>query len=709
MAPRSNDPRTEPASRDPLGDASLLGRILEAVPSGIVHVDPDGAIRRANQKAQDFLGLSWDEVTQRFVNDFDGETFHEDGSPFPADAYPVSRCLASGQPDGPTTLGVRQPNGAVRWGIFTAVPAPATDGEGNGAVVTFVDITERRRRELRARAEHQLLHTARLVHFDDRPETTVAVMHEPLMRFLEITRSRAGFVARVDPSPPVPSELIVLAREDLDHPDDTRRSVPPVPLDAMSEACIRERKPQVAASPGTIGGPFRDRPVNRAIVLPLVAGERTLGLLGLADAPSPYDDKLIAFLEPLLDATTDLLAALAERRERTRLEARLARAERLASVGTLAAGMAHEINNPLAYLQLNLEACLQKADHLVRGLKAESAPAEAHTDTVAAMRRHAIDAMEGAERVQRIVRDLMTFARVSETERGLVDINAAVHVALKMSDHEIKYRAKLVCELGDIAPVEGNEGRLSQVFLNLLLNAARAIEEGDPERHEIRVRTWQNGDKVQVEVSDTGSGIAPEHANRLFEPFFSTRAPGAGSGLGLSICHNVVTAHGGAIDVDSTQGQGSRFTVTLPAATRTVAAGRSRDTDPAPSAGGTPQRACVVLIDDEPMVVRVLAQLLARRFDVVTAEGVESATSLLADTDRVDVILCDMMMLDGTGMDLHAWVREHRPELEPRMIFMTGGSFTPRAREFLRETATHQLQKPFPMKDLDALIAKIAG
>jgi two-component system NtrC family sensor kinase len=153
---------------------------------------------------------------------------------------------------------------------------------------------------------------------------------------------------------------------------------------------------------------------------------------------------------------------------------------------------------------------------------------------------------------------------VTEEEKRLVAVNEAIVVALKMADHEIKYRARLSRELGDLDPVLGNDGRLSQVFLNLLLNAARAIEEGRPEQNEVRVRSWMEGEDVLVEVADTGHGVAPEHLHRLFEPFFSTRAPGAGAGLGLSICHNVVHDHGGRIDVTSTVGVGTTIAVHLP-------------------------------------------------------------------------------------------------------------------------------------------------
>lgn len=719
VTPDGGIPRRNPTPTE----AQHLARILEIVPGGIVQVDPDGAILRANERAQRFLGLTWDALGQRFMTDFDGETYHEDGSPCPIGEYPAARCLATGKPAGPSTIGVRRPSGDVRWAIFTALPFPAPDTTRMGAVVTFVDITDRRRAEVRGRAQDRLLDTVRMVHFRDDPAATVAVFHEPLASLIELTKSRAGFIASVDPDDDEREELRLHALVD-DRSPDVASSHPPVPIDSLSRSVLASGAPRAVDDPGALGGPFRRQRPLRAVVLPLVTAGKVVGVVGLSDAPNPYDAPTLGDLEPLLAACADLVVALDERRARRTLEAQLAQAERLASVGTLAAGMAHEINNPLAYLLLNLTAFTRHTEALSGALfslrdrlAARVGAAEADAVLAAAgvadaearlarIVQHGKDAAEGGERVQRIVRDLMTFSRVSEEQRTLVDVNAAALAALKMAHHEIKYRARLVRDLGELDPVIGNDGRLSQVFLNLLLNAARAIEEGRPDDHEIRLRTSMSGDEVRVEVEDTGHGIAAEHLDRLFEPFFSTRAPGSGSGLGLTVCHNVVRAHGGRIEVQSELGAGSRFVVHLPRA-------RARpEPEPPPRPSAVPQREArprILLIDDEPMVLRVLAQLLSHSYDVERADGLVAATSLLAQGGAFDVILCDMMMLDGTGVDVHAWMRERRPELVSRMIFMTGGTFTPKARAFLADVAAHHLVKPFSLRELDELIARLLG
>jgi len=717
--PDGGIPRRNPTPNE----AQHLARILEVVPGGIVQLDADGAILRANGQAQRFLGLSWESLSQRYMADFEGASFHEDGTPCAVEDYPAGRCLATGRPAGPVTIGVRQPNGEVRWAIFSALPFPSPDGARMGAVVTFVDITDRRHAELRARAHDRLLDTVRMVHFRDDPAATVAVFHEPLASLIELTKSRSGFVASVDPDDDAREELRLHALID-DAAARSGSSHPPVPVDAVSHAVLASGAPEVVESPGALGGPFRgDRP-QRVAVLPLATAGKVVGVVGLADAPLPYEAEALSELEPLLAACADLVVALDERRARRALEAQLAQAERLASVGTLAAGMAHEINNPLAYLLLNLAAFTRHTEALSGSLgslrdqlRAQLGAGEADAllaateiadaeGRLARIAQHGRDAAEGGERVQRIVRDLMTFSRVSEEQRTLVDVNAATLAALKMAHHEIKYRARLVREVGDLEPVLGNDGRLSQVFLNLLLNAARAIEEGQPDANEIRVRTSMVGDEVVVEVTDTGRGIAPEHKDRLFEPFFSTRAPGSGSGLGLTVCHNVVRAHGGRIEVESALGVGSRFVVRLPKARTRIEPEAARRPSAAPTRERRPR---ILLVDDEPMVLRVLAQLLSRSYEVERADGLVAATTLLAQGGPLDVILCDMMMLDGTGVDVHAWTRANRPELLPRMIFMTGGTFTPKARAFLADVAAHHLVKPFSLRELDELISKLLG
>jgi signal transduction histidine kinase len=257
-------------------------------------------------------------------------------------------------------------------------------------------------------------------------------------------------------------------------------------------------------------------------------------------------------LARLVPAVERELRDAAVRAERKTIRERLLISERMASIGMLAAGIVHEINNPLASLMANLEVLSIKLSRLPTELQ----PAVA-------------DAQEAANRVRLIAQDLRILSRPSadHERRGPVDIRCVLDSALRMAGNEIRHRARLVQELSDVPHVEGNDARLGQVFLNLLMNAAQSIPEGRPEGNEIRITTRVHDQHmVAVEIRDTGSGIAPEHLPRLFDPFFTTKPPEIGTGLGLSICHRIVSGFGGRILVESVLGKGTVFRTLLPIA-----------------------------------------------------------------------------------------------------------------------------------------------
>ncbi|WP_224366139.1 PAS domain-containing sensor histidine kinase [Hyalangium versicolor] len=234
----------------------------------------------------------------------------------------------------------------------------------------------------------------------------------------------------------------------------------------------------------------------------------------------------------------------------------LVQAERLATAGQLAAGVGHEINNPLAYVLANVMYAVEELGQL-------HAPV-AGVD-LAEVKQALVQAQKGAERIRDIVRDLRIFARGDPEVIGPVDVQAALEFSIAMAAHEIRQRAQLVRNYEPVPFVQGNETRLGQVFLNLLLNAAQATPEGAVEQHRVTVRLCTAGEgRVCIEVSDTGKGIAAEHLSRIFEPFFTTKPVGVGTGLGLSVCHGIVTGLGGQIEVDSHPGQGTTFRVLLP-------------------------------------------------------------------------------------------------------------------------------------------------
>jgi PAS domain S-box-containing protein len=380
--------------------------------------------------------------------------------------------------------------------------------------------------------------------------------------------------------------------------------------------------------------------------------------------------------------------------ERRLLEARLRQTQKLEAVGMLAAGVAHEINNPLTYVITNLQ--MMQAD--LRQLT----PTGPGTLLVDAFGSRVNEACEGAERVRHIVRDLKTFARLDEEERGAVEVAPLLVKSIKLAGPEIRYRARVRQEIAPVPPVVGNEGRLSQVFVNLLINAAQAMEEGAVERNEIRVRTSATEREVQVEVADTGKGIAPEHLDRLFDPFFTTKSTSGGSGLGLSICYNIVTSYGGRIEVESKLGAGSRFVLHLPIerTPRAVVIAEKR-----PLVASRHGR--VLVVDDEPFVVSAIQIILARTHDFVGVASGAEALKILEYDDRFDVILCDLMMQQGSGMDLYNAIARRQPELARRMLFMTGGAYTQHAQRFLAAVPNPCIEKPFGPAELVSVVEQV--
>jgi len=378
--------------------------------------------------------------------------------------------------------------------------------------------------------------------------------------------------------------------------------------------------------------------------------------------------------------------------ERRQLELQLQLADRMASVGTLAAGVAHEINNPLAYVLANLDFSLAELTH--------------PTPDGGELKRALGEARDGAVRVREIVRDLKAFSRGRDEEQELLDVRRVLQAAVGMAQNEIRHRARLSIELLDVPPVLGSEHRLSQVFLNLLINAAQAIPEGSSDAHLVNVATSTAEDgRVAVEVTDTGAGIPEAVLPRVFDPFFTTKPVGVGTGLGLSIVHGIVAGMGGEIKVRSELGQGTIFTVLLPPAPAQAPTPAPHPPRPAAAAGS----ASVLVVDDEPLVGRAVGRILSPPHRVTLASSGAEALAL-AEVNRYDVVLCDLMMPGMSGMDLHQRLGRTAPGVAGRMIFLTGGAFTEGARAFLARVSNARLEKPFePAALREAVAAALAA
>ncbi|TQF15766.1 PAS domain S-box protein [Myxococcus llanfairpwllgwyngyllgogerychwyrndrobwllllantysiliogogogochensis] len=400
------------------------------------------------------------------------------------------------------------------------------------------------------------------------------------------------------------------------------------------------------------------------------------------------------------DGEDSIVSVAHDLTERHQMQARLMLAERMASVGTLAAGVAHEINNPLAYLTANLAFAREELSNLP-GPGAPGMDATV-TESLADAQSALAEAQQGAERVRTIVRDLKTFSRVDSLEDSVVDVRQVLDSTLNLATTEIRHRARLVKLFEDVTPVRANESRLGQVFLNLLVNAAQAIPEGSPDRHEIRVAARMgDGGRVLVEVSDTGVGIAAEHLPRLFDPFFTTKAPGVGTGLGLSICHNLVTALGGEIRVRSSPNRGSTFQVLLPPSERPRAL---PPPPPLEAPSSAEKRGRLLVVDDEPLVCTALGRTLRPHHDVTLATRAQDALERIEAGEHYDVVFCDLMMPGMSGMDFYSTLMKRYPDQARRVVFLTGGAVTPQARAFLETVTSPHLEKPFAGRELLSLV-----
>ncbi len=379
--------------------------------------------------------------------------------------------------------------------------------------------------------------------------------------------------------------------------------------------------------------------------------------------------------------------------ETRRLQLELDTARRLATVGELAAGVAHEINNPLSSLTSNVE-------YVRSALARAGCPSCVDGDLGAALD----DAHHAALRIRDIARDLKTIARpATEATRG-VDVRCVFESSLRLASHEIRRRARVVRRFATVPAVLASEGRLGQVLLNLLMNAAQALPEGGADRQEIRVatRVTDNGE-VCLEVADTGPGIPDDIRHRLFTPFFTTKPAGVGTGLGLAICDRIVRGFGGRIEVESEPGHGACFRVYLLAAPASV-------TSSAPAVTTEPARASrrVLVIDDEALIGRSIKRTLERHEVSVTTSALD-ALALLEHDERFHVILCDVIMPVMSAPDFVDALRSRAPAYLGRVVLMTAGGLAPALRSWLATCGLPLMEKPFSPVRLHEVIHDAAA
>lgn len=372
-------------------------------------------------------------------------------------------------------------------------------------------------------------------------------------------------------------------------------------------------------------------------------------------------------------------------------------AEKFAAIGQLASGVAHELNNPAAWVILNVARARRVAAD-VRRLTGEQ-PA-ALRSLLAELDASLSDVHAGMERIRCVVDNLRTFSRLDEVHTQIV-IDDVIRDACQLALPAFRGVARLVLELGELPPIIGDRTRLGQMITNLVINAVQAIGEGGSD-HEIAIKTANVAGEALIVVEDTGAGIPDELRERVFEPYFTTKPVDVGTGLGLALVREIATRHGGSVRVGTSTRRGARIEVRLPLEPTSPLQAARPPLPPSQPARGIR----ILIVDDEPMLLRALAQELGDSHDVITAQGGGEALAVLAEDRDVDLVLCDLQMPTVDGVAVHDALSQSAPDLLDRLVFMSGGAVTLRAHEFIKRVRPRIFEKPL---DIDALLALAAG
>lgn len=375
------------------------------------------------------------------------------------------------------------------------------------------------------------------------------------------------------------------------------------------------------------------------------------------------------------DPATGRKVVLLEERdvtERRRMQQRMQLHERMATIGELAGGLAHEINNPLAYVLMNLD------------LIEELGPDGLKTYDPDELKTILSDLREGANRIKSTVFDLGELAKVDAGDHEAVDLHSALETAIAITNTRAKRRATVVRDFGAVPWVMGQRSRLAQVFVNILINAVQAIDGDDPTAHRITISTRERDGRIVVEIADTGHGVDEKDLAQIFEPFFSSKKEGIGTGLGLSVARQIVGDHDGEIDARQNEDGGLTVRVEL------LAADRPAEAAPHPISSEIRR---ILVVDDEPGIRRALTRLLDRHIVETAASGQEALE--LLEKRPFDIIFCDMMMPGMDGMDLYETVKQQGRGIERNFVFITAGAFEDRAARFLARVPNEMVQKPF--------------
>ncbi len=444
------------------------------------------------------------------------------------------------------------------------------------------------------------------------------------------------------------------------------------------------------------GLPCSPRTVS-SIVLPLHVRGRVVRILSL----HRHDT---AFRQVDLECAGILASEASLSLENAHLVRTVATDERLTAAGLVAAGVAHEISNPVAFVLANhsylaeqvaklapLFATLERGDgakalEVWRGLEGKGLQGR--------LEESIEDLGAGATRVRDIVKDLGTLTR-NDANRARIDLNDAIRSALRITRAEVTLKAELVLELGDDVAIVGSSGSLSQVFVNLVMNACQAFGDRPRDKNRIVVRTERRGDRVVASVLDTGPGIPADQLHRIFETFFTTKE--TGTGLGLAISRDIVESHGGELRVRSIAGEGATFELSLPLA--------PVDDVVSPRASETRKR--ILFVDDEAPMLRAYTRAFGKQHEITMAASGAEALEILATRTDFDVIVCDLVMPKVDGREVYRRATASVPALASRFVFVTaGGVPESELRRFERSVGGTILIKPGAIVELRDRLAR---
>ena len=460
-------------------------------------------------------------------------------------------------------------------------------------------------------------------------------------------------------------------------------------MDANGECSFQPElgpKPLAQVLERVLGQPLP--PDGLAMVNGIVAHVRTAavaqGLTLELSGPTFFEVRVLPAAE------SSILVVVRDVTEQRRLISRVTSAENLASLGTLAAGLAHEINNPLTYVITSLTSAGQSLDVQVENLKPE-------LDT----------ALDGCWRIRDIVANILETTTSKRDVLEAVLVPDAIRAAITLVATQVRHRATTMVKCDEDVYALAHRTKLMQVVVNLVANASQAFADTRITANKIQVRCYGEKDTVVIEVQDNGSGMDEATRRRALEPFFTTKEPGKGTGLGLFLSNSIVESLGGSLQIDSELGQGTKVTLRLLRCAEPSFVGQIACRE-VPPVNATSPRLRILIIDDEPCIRRALQRLLGSRHDVALSNNGAEALHRFVVGERYDVILSDVLMPEMTGIELFAELEQRFPEQSKRVVFMTGGATSESARVFIEEKRARVVAKPFRAKDIESTVCAFA-